>query len=133
MPRVLPPVSLSGVLTGLAVLTVITLSACSGTAPTSATPTDARSAGAPSSAAGSGSGGSGASGRPGAPGQPGVSGLIADVSGSTMQVQSATKQTAVTWSAATRFTQNVSGSVADITVGSCVLARAATAGQTGAP
>ncbi len=56
---------------------------------------------------------------------PGVSGLIAAVEGSTMQVQSQTKQTAVTWNASTAFSRVATGAPADITVGSCVTVRPA--------
>jgi len=84
-----------------------------------------------------GSGGSGASStaaptvvlqQPGSGGTqrtPGVNGLIAAVTGSTMQVQSATKQTAVMWTGTTRFTQTGAGTLADVTVGSCVTVRSA--------
>lgn len=68
-----------------------------------------------------------ATGRGGGGGQrqPGVSGLIAAVSGSTMQVQSQNRQTAVTWTATTAFTKQDAGSAADVTVGSCVAVRSA--------
>jgi len=58
-----------------------------------------------------------------------VSGQIAAVNATTMQVQSTTKQTAVTWNATTRFTRTGTGTLADVTVGSCVLVRP---GQDGA-
>ncbi|MFZ2429103.1 MAG: hypothetical protein WAW71_13270, partial [Propioniciclava sp.] len=64
-----------------------------------------------------------ASGSPSGGGQqrePGTSGLIAQVSGTTLQVQGTSGQTAVTWSDATTFTQQVSGSAASITTGLCV-------------
>lgn len=60
---------------------------------------------------------------------PGVNGLIAAVSGTTMQVQSSTKQTAVSWTATTRVTHTATGTLADIVVGSCVVVRQATSGD----
>ena len=64
-----------------------------------------------------------ASGAPGGGGQqrqPGTFGLIAAVTGSTMQVQGSSGQTAVTWTDATTFTETVAGSTADLTAGVCV-------------
>lgn len=60
---------------------------------------------------------------------PGVNGLIAAVSGTTMQVQSSTKQTAVSWTATTRVTRSGLGRLADIVVGLCVVVREATSGD----
>lgn len=59
---------------------------------------------------------------PGGAGFPGASGLVADVSGSTAQVQGAAGQVAVTWTGATTFTREVGGSLDDVVVGSCVVA-----------
>ena len=59
------------------------------------------------------------SGRPGG-GQPG-SGKVAAVDGSTAQVQGSSSQTAVTWTSSTSFTQQVAGSLDDVTAGSCVV------------
>lgn len=59
---------------------------------------------------------------PGGAGFPGASGLVADVSGSTAQVQGVAGQVAVTWTGATTFTREVSGSLDDVVVGSCVVA-----------
>lgn len=64
---------------------------------------------------------------------PGTSGLIAAVTGSTMQVQSRTEQVAVTWTGTTTFTQEVTGSLADVTVGSCITATAAQSAMTATP
>lgn len=66
---------------------------------------------------------------------PAVSGLIAAVDGHVLQVQSTTKQTAVTVTATTALTRIAAGKLADVTVGSCVVVRAASAGGTtaGAP
>lgn len=68
-----------------------------------------------------------ATGRGGGGGQrqPGVSGIIAAVSGSTMQLQSQSRQTAVSWTATTAFTKAQAGSAADVTVGACVAVRSA--------
>ena len=63
---------------------------------------------------------------------PGVSGLIAAVEGTTMQVQSTTKQTAVGWTATTKITRTAVGTLADIVVGSCVVVRNATTDATAA-
>lgn len=52
--------------------------------------------------------------------QPG-SGKVAAVDGSTAQVQGASSQTAVSWTGSTTFTQQVSGSLDDLTKGACVL------------
>ncbi|MDL9978873.1 DUF5666 domain-containing protein [Microbacterium candidum] len=62
---------------------------------------------------------------------PGTSGLVAAVSGSTAQVQSAQRQTAVTWTSSTTFTTQVAGSTSDIAVGDCVVARPARTGTGG--
>lgn len=56
---------------------------------------------------------------------PGVSGLIAAVDGTTMQVQSSTKQTAVGWTATTSVARTAAGTLADIVAGSCVVVRSA--------
>jgi hypothetical protein len=47
------------------------------------------------------------------------------VDGSTAQVQSATRQTAVTWTPSTRFTTQVAAASADLKTGDCVVARPA--------
>jgi hypothetical protein len=100
----------------------LTLSACG----TSGTPTVSPSgspAANPSPAAAGGS-----SPRAAARG-PAASGLIAAVSGSTLQVQNAqVGQVAVTWTAATKFTQQVTLGLGSIKAGDCVTA-AATAGS----
>jgi hypothetical protein len=79
----------------------------------------------------SGGGGFGGQGR----GVPGADGLIAAVTGSTLQVQSRTQQVAVVVNAKTRVTQQVGASASAVTVGSCVVALPArTPGQaTGGP
>lgn len=65
-----------------------------------------------------------APGRDGA-GFPGASGLVADVSGSTAQVQGSAGQVAVSWTGATTFTREVTGSLDDVVVGSCLVATVA--------
>ena len=69
--------------------------------------------------------GSQADGRPGG-GMPGASGEVAAVSGTTAQVQSqASGQVAVSWTGDTTFTQQVDATLADVTVGSCVVVTSA--------
>ncbi len=63
------------------------------------------------------------------PRTPGVSGLIAAVDGSTMQVQTQSKQTAVTWTPTTVFAQLTPGALADVTTGSCITVRADATGS----
>jgi hypothetical protein len=97
---------------GVAAMTVLALAACG---PSSG----AESSGAPaggSTPAPTGTTGGGAAGLR----QPGVNGLIAAVNGSTMQVQTRTDQTAVTWNDSTTFTTTASATFADVRVGSCV-------------
>lgn len=53
---------------------------------------------------------------------PGASGTIAEVSGSTMQVQSTQEQTQVTFSSSTKISQNKTVALSDIKVGDCVMA-----------
>ena len=55
----------------------------------------------------------------------GTSGQIASVTGTVMQVRGTDAQTAVTWTDDTTFTAHVAGTLADVTVGCCVLAVAA--------
>ncbi len=74
----------------------------------------------------------GPNGQGGGQRQPVVTGLVAAVSGTTMQVQSATKQTAVTWTPTTVFTRQASATLADVTIGACVVARAASGATTDA-
>ncbi|MFZ0158895.1 MAG: hypothetical protein WAL50_07690, partial [Kineosporiaceae bacterium] len=59
---------------------------------------------------------------------PGTSGLIAEVTGTTMQVQDGSRQTAVTWTATTVMSKRVPASAADVVPGACVLVRTS-AGQ----
>ncbi|MCA0321808.1 MAG: hypothetical protein LCH60_04405 [Actinobacteria bacterium] len=73
----------------------------------------------------------GQSGQPAAgstPRMPGASGEVVALSGTTAQVRNQqTGQVAVTWSAATTFTQTVDGSAAEIATGDCVVAMGADA------
>ena len=55
---------------------------------------------------------------------PAASGVIAAITGRTLQVQSSSDQTAVTYSAKTRFTAERSTNLAAVTVGSCIVATA---------
>ena len=97
---------------GFAVVTALALAACG---PSSGSGDAGAPAGASTSAP-TGTAGGGAGGqRP-----PGVNGLIAAVTGSTMQVQTRTDQTAVTWNDSTTFTTTASATLADVTVGACV-------------
>ncbi|SDU80327.1 hypothetical protein SAMN04488544_0162 [Microlunatus sagamiharensis] len=90
----------------------LTLAGCSG--PDASTPGSD-----PSAAAGQRTGGSRADGqRP-----PGVSGLVAAVSGKTLQVQSASEQTAVTWTGSTTFTETTKASPSALKTGLCAAVR----------
>jgi len=100
----------------------LTLSACGTSGTPTASPSGSPSANPSAAAAG------GSPARAAARG-PAASGLIAAVSGSTMQVQNAqVGQVAVAWTAATKFTQQVTLSLGSIKAGDCVTA-AATAGS----
>jgi hypothetical protein len=54
---------------------------------------------------------------------PGTFGLVAQISGTTLQVQSADAQTAVRYTAATKFSQTVGTSRSAVKVGDCVVVR----------
>ena len=56
--------------------------------------------------------------------RPAASGVIAAITGRTLQVQSASDQTAVTYSAKTTFTAEKSTDLAEVRVGSCIVATA---------
>jgi hypothetical protein len=62
-------------------------------------------------------------GAPQRQGPPGVSGLLAALSGNTLQVQGSNAQTAVTYSSRTTITDTVKATAAEVTVGSCVMVR----------
>ncbi len=65
----------------------------------------------------------------------GVSGLVAAITGTTAQVQGPNQQTAVTWTRATRFTDQVTVPASAVKVGDCVMRgpRAAPAARRAAP
>lgn len=93
-----------------------------------------------SGSAGSGSAGSGGTGSSTAGGgqrqqTPSASGTIAALTGTTLQVQGADSQTAVTFGDSTTITTTVAAALTDVAVGSCVLATAesATSGSATAP
>lgn len=107
--------------TGVGVAAAVLLSACGG----SSTAGQATSSGtAPTT---QGVGGSSAQGQQ----RPGVTGLLAAISGHTLQVQGSGTQTAVTYSGKTAFEEIVKAARSDVTVGTCVSARVASQG--GAP
>jgi hypothetical protein len=62
---------------------------------------------------------------------PGAAGMVAAVTGTTAQVQSATRQTAVTWTSSTTFTDQVAAASTDLKAGDCVVARPAVPSGTG--
>lgn len=96
---------------------VMLVAACGGG--TSAT---GSAAGAPTSAPlGNGAGGAAT----GARGFPGATGLLAQIDGTTLQIQGTDAQTAVTYSASTTFTSTVAAKLSDMVVGVCVQARSA--------
>ena len=71
----------------------------------------------------------GSSNAPGGQGNgrfPGASGEIAAETGTTLQVQNTSSQTAVTFSSGTRITNTVAATAADVKVGMCAVARPAT-------
>ncbi|MBF4162799.1 DUF5666 domain-containing protein [Nocardioides acrostichi] len=94
----------------------LALAACGGGETAADTGATSTTSAAPSGGPGSGSGM-----------QPGTSGEIAAVSGHTLQVQGASAQVAVSWTAQTTFTQQTSADLADVEVGSCVAVREETA------
>lgn len=97
---------------------VMFASACGGG--TAATGVPATSSTTAPTAAGA-AGGTGTTGRS----FPGASGLLAQIDGSTLQVQGTDAQVAVTYSAATTFTNTVPSHLSGIVVGACVQARSA--------
>ncbi|MEX0426387.1 hypothetical protein AB3X52_02060 [Nocardioides sp. DS6] len=113
----------------LATAGLLTLSACGSSGGT----TTAGDQPAQQGYAGSGSGAATGSGGAGGPGQgggmPGAFGKIAAKSGKTLQVQGTDSQVAVTYSAKTAITQEVTGSIKDVKVGTCVTVMPADAGS----
>lgn len=55
----------------------------------------------------------------------GTFGLIAEIDGTTLQVQGTSEQTAVTYTSSTKFTEQVTGKTSDIKTGDCVSVRSA--------
>lgn len=106
----------SAALLAAALAAVLALAGCSGSASGSgASPSSSPSSDAPSSARGGG------------PAAPAASGLVAAISGSTMQVQNQqTGQVAVSWSGSTKFSHTVATTLAAVRAGDCVTAIAPT-------
>lgn len=96
----------------LVTLSLLSVAACGG-----ATPASTATVGAAASAT------RGPSAAPGA--MPTVAGLLAAMSGNTLQVQNADSQTAVTYGDGTTFTSTTAVTLAEVTVGSCVVVRSA--------
>lgn len=96
---------------------VLLVAACGGG--TSAT---GNAAATPTTAA-TGSGANGGAG--GMRAFPGATGLLAQITGTTLQVQGTDAQTAVTYSSGTTFTNTVAAKSSDVKVGACVQARSA--------
>ncbi len=107
----------------LVAATALLLSACGGSSPSAAT---GGSTPTPTSAHGPQEGGSGQNAR-----TPGVFGVVAQISGKTLQVQSTSAQTAVTYTASTRFTATVATTRSAVKVGSCVVVRSGTTTDAG--
>jgi Domain of unknown function (DUF5666) len=125
--RTLRPYAVVAVASAAALL----LSACGGSGSNSA-PSDAQTGGTGLQGQPNQGDGNGPVGR-----VPGTFGLIAQINGKTLQVQSANAQTAVTYSAATTFSQTVATARSAVKVGDCVVVRSpagSTAGSaTGSP
>jgi hypothetical protein len=103
---------------GIAVA-MMSLAACGGGSSGASTPSSSAAAGGGAAAAGGGGAGGG-------PNAPAASGLIAAVTGSTMQVQSQQNgQVAVTWSGTTTFTDTVPTVLSAVKTGDCVFASGA--------
>jgi len=92
---------------------VLFVSACSGTSAPVAVPTS------PATATSDGAPGSGSRGFPG------VTGMLAQVEGTTLQIQSTDTQTTLTYSRATTFSQTLAAGRSGVVVGICVQARTA--------
>lgn len=106
-----------------AVAGLLVVSACSGSgSASSASGSSVSSAGSANGPGGRGGSGSGRF--------PGATGEIAAETGTTLQVQNSTSQTAVSYSTSTRITNTVAVTAAEVKVGMCALARpAAVAGN----
>ncbi|QTE29722.1 DUF5666 domain-containing protein [Pengzhenrongella sicca] len=111
------------VLSASAVVLLLALTGCSGDSSAStsdATPSEAASADDGAQAGGREAGGE-------MPGGGGVTGTIAAITGAVLQVQGSDSQTAVTYSADTAITQTLAAALAQVSVGSCVVAISASA------
>ncbi|MBN9326599.1 MAG: hypothetical protein J0I87_06775, partial [Cellulomonas sp.] len=110
----------------LGAVVVLTLAACGG---------GAANAKAPAAPAASASAGARAGAGAGANQQDrgGVRGTIAAVTGQVMQLQDTSNQTAVAWTSSTAISQQVAGSLADVTPGVCILATTASGTATASP
>ena len=109
-------------LAATATVAVLSLAACGGSSSTGGQPSGPASGPASSGASG------GLAGR-----NPGASGMIAAITGKTLQVRNRTDgQVAVTYTAQTAITAQVAASLADVQVGSCVTVTPVLSGS-GAP
>lgn len=108
----------------LASALLVTLAACGGGASSGSSAPAATFTPAPSGTAATPQAGQGSQG-PTAARVPGATGLLADISGTRLQLQSTDTQTAVTYRASTTFTSTVVASSADAKVGMCANARSA--------
>jgi len=123
---VLRRIALGPIALGAAAL--LALSACGSSTPASGSPL----ASSPSSATTKGLGGSGGF-QDGFQGSfPGAFGTIAAIQGKTLQVQNQEQgQVAVTYDAATSFTDQVDGSLSDVKVGDCVVVTPSSSSSSG--
>lgn len=112
------PFKSAAVLAVAAILVAGCSSSSAAAAPDATAAPDAASTSAPTS--GQNQRPAGGTGQAGQNRQPGVSGTIAAVSGKTLQVQSASAQTAVSYTDATVFTTTTSATLADVVAGVCV-------------
>lgn len=113
----LPPARRRLLLTAApAIAGLLLVSACGGSG----------SASASSASSAPAAGNSNAAGGQGNARFPGATGEIAAETGSTLQVQNTSSQTAVTYSSTTRITNTVTATAADVKVGMCAVARPAT-------
>jgi hypothetical protein len=97
---------------------VLLVAACGG-----GTSTAGNASSVPTTASSGDGAGRGAAG--GVRGFPGTTGLLAQIDGTTLQVQGTDTQTAVSYSSKTTFTNTVAAKLSDVVVGVCVQARSA--------
>lgn len=123
MPRTTRPTRRHLAVVPAAGLTIALLAACGGGTADTAAGSDAEQTAANGGAGAKGSttGQNGTQGRgTGGRQMPGASGKIAEISGTTMQVQNTSTQTAVSWTEDTAFTDTVSAKSSDLAVGDCI-------------